>query len=409
MYEILKNREKQVRENVKKFTMDLINVPSMSLHEDAVADLVEKEMKSLGYDRVFQDIWGNVIGIINGKNSESAVILNSHMDTVDPEKMDNWTRDAFCASDENGRIYGSGASDCKSGLAAQIYAGAVLKHSLLPLKNSIVIAATVAEENGRSIGVRGLIEDTLPSLNITPSNFILGEPTGTGLFYGHDGWVKMDIHIEGEKPFQVEDVARSVYENLEEASVYENNANDKDIFSIEVPYYKDEMGIRKATIHLSQKLYNGDNFNKTAYNLKKSVSNIARNFGSVAVNVMVQEEFQKTYTGKTVTVPSITDAWSMAPYHPLIERSRQTLAAAGQFVKPEKFQLNKLEMGTAGSLLVNEFKIPTIAYGPGELSQAHEADEYVEINNISKAVLGTAAIVHGLAGYPVFGWTSEDI
>ena len=53
---------------------------------------------------------------------------------------------------ENERVYGLGASDCKGGLAAQVYAGDLLKRSLLPLQGNLVVAATVAEENGRSLG-----------------------------------------------------------------------------------------------------------------------------------------------------------------------------------------------------------------------------------------------------------------
>ena len=48
-------------------------------------------------------------------------------------------------------------------------------------------------ENGASIGVRGLIEQTLPELKLKPDYAILGEPTGLGLYYGHDGWIEVDL------------------------------------------------------------------------------------------------------------------------------------------------------------------------------------------------------------------------
>jgi len=58
---------------------------------------------------------------------------------------------------------------------------------------------------------------------------------------------------------------------------------------------------------------------------------------------------------------------------------------------------------------VNEYKIPTVGFGPGLIDQAHAGDECVPMDNIVKAAYGTAAIVHGLIGIPVFGWTSNEI
>jgi acetylornithine deacetylase/succinyl-diaminopimelate desuccinylase-like protein len=66
-------------------------------------------------------------------------------------------------------------------------------------------------------------------------------------------------------------------------------------------------------------------------------------------------------------------------------------------------------MGTAGSVLTNEFKIPTIGYGPGCEDQAHARDESVEVEKIRMAAYGTASIAHGLVGIPVCGWTSDEI
>ena len=66
-------------------------------------------------------------------------------------------------------------------------------------------------------------------------------------------------------------------------------------------------------------------------------------------------------------------------------------------------------MGTAGSLLVNQFKIPTIGYGPGNEDEAHQPIENVKIDSLVEAVYGTALMVHSLIGTPVFGWTMDEI
>ena len=77
--------------------------------------------------------------------------------------------------------------------------------------------------------------------------------------------------------------------------------------------------------------------------------------------------------------------------------------------RPGKWQLGRSGMGTAGGVLVKEFDVPTIGYGPGLEEQAHAADECVEMDKLAEAVYGTALIAHSLIGVPVFGWTCDEI
>lgn len=409
MYAILKNKTQRAKDLMTDFTCDLIRTPSGSLDEHDIALRIERKMKELDYDRVFRDDAGNVIGVIYGTGNGPTVVLNAHMDTVIPNEGDGWIRDPYSGIIENGRIYGAGATDCKSGLVSQIFAGAVLKHSLLPLKGNLVVAATVAEENGRSLGIRALMDETLPELGLKPDYFILGEPTNLGLHYGHDGWVQLDIRVEGDQPFHVEDVANGIYRDLEEGSFDQVDPDGGESFSVTPPEFSDEGGQRRASIGLSRKIRQGEDFGSMVHNLKKNASYVADNYGSVAVKVDVKQENQQLYTGRTVAVRNIVNAWSTDPFHPVIERSRQTLAAAGCPVQPRKWNLNRLEMGTAGSVLVNEYNIPTVGYGPGHIEAAHAVDEWVEVNNIPTAAYGAAAMTHGLVGYPVFGWTADEI
>ena len=182
MYSILKNKNEGLKQNTLAFAEELVRVPSVTLNEAKIAGLVEAKMREIGYDKVFRDEAGNVVGVMLGREAEPTVLLNSHLDTI-AQAESNPPRV------ENGRLYGMGAADCKGGLAAQVFTGALLRRSLLPLRGNLVVAATVAEENGRSTGVRVLMERTLPLLGMKPAFAILGEPTGLGLYYGHDGWM----------------------------------------------------------------------------------------------------------------------------------------------------------------------------------------------------------------------------
>ncbi|NLB60559.1 MAG: M20/M25/M40 family metallo-hydrolase, partial [Lentisphaerae bacterium] len=210
MYKILQEKMSGVGGEAIDFARSLVETPSLSLAEERVADLVERKMQALGYAKVFRDDYGNVVGLLAGMHSAPTVLLNSHMDTVSASEG---ASTAPAVQDEQ-RLYGLGAADCKGGLAAQVFAGALLKRCLLPLKGNFILAATTAEKNGLSIGLRGLLAHTLPELGLKPDFAILGEPTGLGLYYGHDGWMEVDVRLEGITPFAAKDALGLIMHNM---------------------------------------------------------------------------------------------------------------------------------------------------------------------------------------------------
>ena len=193
MYKELKRQAEKVSDEVIRSTQDLIRTPSPSLHEYDAAARIENLMRELDYDLVCNDDVGNVVGVIAGGDPEFTIVMTSHMDTVEPNGTDTWNGSPFSGEIVDGRIVGVGAADCKSGLVSQVYAGHVLDTTGLPLRGNIVVAATVAEENGCSVGVQHLLDTTLPHLGMEPKFVVLGEPTTLKVCYGHDGWVGVDI------------------------------------------------------------------------------------------------------------------------------------------------------------------------------------------------------------------------
>ena len=119
----------------------LIQTKSISGTEGGVAKLYQDEMKKLGYDEVFQDAAGNVIGLIRGDEEGPTIMFNSHMDHVSEGDVANWEGyDPYgaeidvCEVDNEEKtgtelakcIHGRAASDTKGGGAVQIYSGAII-------------------------------------------------------------------------------------------------------------------------------------------------------------------------------------------------------------------------------------------------------------------------------------------
>ena len=152
------------------------------------------------------DEYGNVVGIMwgaRGKDRATTVLLSSHMDTAEAGPAAAWQDSPFKRRDvRDDVLHGLGASDCKAGLAAQIYAGALLKRSLLPLRGNLVVAATVSEERGGSPGTAApAARHACRRWTSSRSTPILGEPTALSVYYGHDGSATFEVLIEGPGQF----------------------------------------------------------------------------------------------------------------------------------------------------------------------------------------------------------------
>jgi putative selenium metabolism hydrolase len=410
MYRLLRAKNSGLEDAVIDFAKELVQTPSTSLQEGDVADRVERQMKEIGYDKVFRDDAGNVVGILFGQEAEPTVLLCSHMDTVAPGSEAAWHDSPYSGKIDSGRLHGRGAADCKAGLAAQVFAGALLKRSLLPLRGTLVVAATVAEENGLSVGVRALLKKTLPELGLKPDFAILGEPTELGLYYGHDGWLETDIEIKGINPFHVDNAANAIFNDLETACQPRASlGSGREEMAVYSPEFRDDDGVRRATVRMDRRLQSAEEVGTVLKDVNRNASLVAQAAGSVAVTAVVRRERQRLYTGQTTAVRRVTHPWQTDPFHPLIERTRQSLAAAACEVVAAKWKLGRLGMGTAGGVMVNEFNLPTVGYGPGSEAAAHAPNEYVDLDRVTECVYGTAAVVHGLIGIPVFGWTTDEI
>lgn len=403
MYALLKRKMDGLKVEALELAGALVRTASTTYHEGEAAALVRSRLVELGYDKVTVDDSGNVVGVLFGREAEPTLLLTSHLDTVAPDSSAGWIGNPLAGQFRDGRLYGLGAADCKGGLAAQLYAGVLIRRALLPLRGNIVFAATTAEGNGRSVGIRGLLENTLPAMGLEPTAAILGEPTSLGLYYGHDGWVRLELRIEGTNPVRVHEATRALLDTWAELP-----GEADALASISRPSFEESAAQGRATITLNRRIASSERLDDVLRHIRHNAL-LATRSSHTTVEVGVSEATERMYNGRPHLVRHLSNGWAIDPYDPLVERARQSLAAAGMEARPGRWKLGRFGMGTAGNVLVNEFHVPTIGYGPGEEEQAHAANESVDASRIIDAIYGTAAIAHGIAGIPVFGWTSDEI
>jgi acetylornithine deacetylase len=88
----------------------------------------------------------NVVGILKGTEDGRSVILNGHMDVVEARQRESWQHDPFEPVVRDGMMFGRGASDMKSALAAYLFVLETMKDKGIRLKGDVFVQSVVGEE-----------------------------------------------------------------------------------------------------------------------------------------------------------------------------------------------------------------------------------------------------------------------
>ena len=163
-------------DNIKQYTTDavdllqrLIATPSTSRDEKAAADIMEAELKRLGFapHREAYNVW---VEPLYYDASKPTLLLNAHIDTVRP--VASWTRDPYSPAIDGDTLYGLGSNDCGGGLVALLQAFRILS-TRDNLDYNIMYLASAEEEVSGKDGISRAIP-LLPHIDVA----IVGEPTG---------------------------------------------------------------------------------------------------------------------------------------------------------------------------------------------------------------------------------------
>ena len=137
----------------------------------------------------------NVFARMEGKGTRPVKHFTGHLDVVPPGQ--GWTRDPFGGEIEGGRIYGRGATDMKSGVAAQIYAVEAVRRAGFQLKGTIEQSATVDEEIGGYTGLGYLVNAGY--IQKTKQDYVLYTECldVDGICIGHRGTIEFTLSTTG--------------------------------------------------------------------------------------------------------------------------------------------------------------------------------------------------------------------
>ena len=154
------------KEGAIAFLQKMVSIPSVTGDEAAIQTFVSDHMRSIGLS---VDMWEtdweelkkhpgyrpvdrgyagrpNMVGTLKGTGGGRSLILNGHTDVIPVGKGEGWSDDPWSAKIKNGRIYGRGSCDMKSGVASHILAVEYLKKLGFTPKGDVMINVVIDEE-----------------------------------------------------------------------------------------------------------------------------------------------------------------------------------------------------------------------------------------------------------------------
>ena len=193
-------------EEIVAMSCDVINIPSPTGHELAMAEYMRGVLQALGIGVAWQEVEegrANVVGRWIGTGGGKNLMFNGHMDTSNTGEEDFLTGIGYKprAIVKNGMIYGLGIYNMKGALVCYTHALKALIRAGVRLQGDFIVAAVAGEIEktqwgdfkGKEYRGYGFGTHYLVNHGILPDMCILGEPTDLHVVLEHFGsmWVRI--------------------------------------------------------------------------------------------------------------------------------------------------------------------------------------------------------------------------
>jgi LysW-gamma-L-lysine carboxypeptidase len=357
--------------------MDMVNIPSVSGEEEAVARYLAQVMRSLGFESCVDES-GSAVGIapftrVEGLPTKDIVLLG-HMDTVPG---------VVPVRREGDLLYGRGSVDAKGPLATFIIAAARAK---LPAGVRLVVIGATDEEGVSSRGAR------FNATQFRPAACIIGEPSHwDGVTLGYKGRLLVEYrltrpcsHSAGPGPSAPEQVS-SWWENVKRR-VRELNGARTSPFEIVQATLRT---INTSSDGLYDRVHAVVSFRIPLHVLPDQLEQICREEAE-RLDDSGQEpgdaRAEVTAAGSEVAYKSPRDTGLVRAFTTAIRRHGAT---------PHL----RVKTGTSDMNIVGPiWQCPIVAYGPGDSRLDHTPNEHISISEYHKAVEVLTDVIERVAG-----------
>ncbi len=156
----------------------LIACRSVTPHDDGAIDLASARLQAAGFRCERVDRGGVANLWARRGHGAPLVCLAGHVDVVPPGPADRWTDDPFSPVERDGYLYGRGAADMKSSLAAMVTAVERIAAAHADHRGSLAMLLT-SDEEGEAVHGTAAVVEMLSSRGESIDACIVGEPTSS--------------------------------------------------------------------------------------------------------------------------------------------------------------------------------------------------------------------------------------
>jgi len=366
--------------DVVNFVADLVRIPSYSDQEGPIVEFVKRHMEQLGYDEVWVDRVGNVVGRVG--NGQAILHFDSHVDTVKAEDAEAWTHTPFSGAIVDGKLYGRGSVDMKAALGASIYAAAKAKKDGLLEGKTIYVTGSICEEYCDGVNLQNFYKDT----GIHPDACIICEPSNNLITLGHTGKIQArvkthGISAHGSAPEKGVNAVYAMAEIIRRVEQLNTQLSQKPkphgtIVLSDISCVSASLNAvpSECSIYLDRRLVVGDSLEEAQVQLDKLIEGKDAEW---EVGTLVHT----SWTGQELVYQPIHEPWQIDKEHPLTLILRK---AYHETFGREATQYNFWDFGT-NAVTPLKLGVPTIGFGPGDYKQAHMVDEHCPVAQIEEA------------------------
>jgi len=327
-----------------------------------------------------------------GPSADGGIVLSAHTDVV-PVEGQAWSRDPFQAWEDGGRLYGRGAADMK-GFAATILSK-VPDFLQADLRKPVHIALSYDEETGCD-GARRLIPEMLQH-GPRPDLVIVGEPTSMKVVTGHKGITVLKTRITGH-PVHSSQLHRGVSAISIAAKLIgwldgktaENRAKADPDCPFEPPY---------TTLHCGT-ISGGQAHNITAPSCE-FVTDIRMLPGETPQQwVGAYRNFVETEIlpgMKAISALCDVEITELANVPGLGEEDEGQAEMTARRLTGDNAR-NVVVYATEGGLFQSH-GLSTVVCGPGSIDQAHQPDEFIDLEQLDRCASFLDRLVDGMSQF----------
>lgn len=328
-----------------------------------------------------------------GPAGPGGVMLSAHLDVV-PTIGQSWRTDPFVATKRDGRIFGRGTSDMKGFASAAIRAMA--EAACRPLVQPLKLALSYDEEAG-CVGITEMAESLERTIGL-PALCIVGEPTSMQIVTGHKGKVSQQVNFKGSAGH-----------------------------SAGAPNHVNALHLACDLIGMLRELQDEiakTGFHSACYAVPYSTIHVGNLTGGSALNMIPETamlQFEIRYLAGEDVEALLAGVQNAAAGIAAKARRRRAEADIEIFEinrypgfdissGPETSFLEsmgghlppgKVDYGTDGGVIATK-GVPVLVCGPGDISRAHKADEYIGLTELNECDAFLDRILGSLeAGLPL--------